>query len=129
MPARGAVHELLESDVELQALGVEAVYGSNSIDSPEEQCFVVIRWEPSEGVFSDRGVDRCSVWAHDKERDYGRIDKILDRARAILNAAVHVAGADGYTLTQARWTGFGPDLVDGGFHTITRYADFTVVSR
>lgn len=129
MPARAAVQSLLESDVQLQNIGVEAVYGSNSIDTPKEDLFVVVRWEPTQLAFKKKGTDRCSIWAHDKNRDYTRIDKVLQRIKDLLTDTVHRAGGDGWTMTLATWNGEGPDLVDGGFHTVTRYADFTVVSR
>lgn len=129
MPARAAVHELIENDLELESLGVEAVYGSNSIDTPAEKLFVVIRWDATPVAFKSTGADRCSIWAHDKNRDYTRIDKVLQRIKDLLTEAVHHEGGDGWTMTLASWNGEGPDLVDGGFHTVTRYADFTVVSR
>lgn len=129
MPARSALHSLVEADTELATIGVEAVYPSNAVDTPAEELFIVIRWEPTELAFKQVGSDRCTIWAHDKQRDYGRIDKILQRLREILPATVHRDGGDGWVMTCAEWEGEGPDLFDGGYNTITRYADFTVVSR
>lgn len=129
MPARAAVQSLLETDAELATIGVEAVYGSNSIDTPGEGLFIIIRWDATPVAFKTTGPDRCSIWAHDKNRDYTRIDKVLARVKSLLTATTHRDGGDGWTMTLAEWNGEGPDLVDGGFHTVTRYADFTVVSR
>lgn len=129
MPARAAVHSLLSTDQQLTDIGVQTVYGSNSIDTPGEDFFIVVRWDPTQAAFKTTGRDRCSIWAHDKNRDYTRIDKALQRIKDLLTGTTHRAGGDGWTMTLAEWNGEGPDLVDGGFHTVTRYADFTVVSR
>lgn len=129
MPARAAVQSLLETDTELQSIGVEAVYSSNAVDTPEESMFVIIRWDASVGAFKSVGSDRCSIWVHDVNRDYTRIDEALRRIKELLVGTIHRPGGDGWTMTLATWNGEGPDLFDGGFHTVTRYSDFTVLSR
>ena len=129
MPARAAVHSLLVEDTVLQSMGVEVVYGSNSVDTPGEDFFLVVRWEQTQTAFKTVGSDRVSIWAHDKGRDYTRIDKALTHVKELLTSTVHREGGDGWTMTLATWNGEGPDLMDGGFHTVTRYSDFTVVSR
>jgi len=129
MAARAAVQSLLQDDTDLLALGVQTVYASNAVDTPEEDCFLVVRWESTTAAFKTTGSDRVSIWAHDKNRDYGRINEALRRIKNLLTEAVHVEGADGWTMTLAEWNGEGPDLLDGGFDTVTRYSDFTVVSR
>lgn len=129
MTPRAAVQSLLENDAELQTIGVETVYGSNSIDTPAEDLFIVISWSGDVPAFKNIGPDRCSVWAHDKNRDYGRIDKVLKRVQDLLTETIHRPGEDGVTMTLAEWNGDGPDLTDDGFGTVTRFSDFTVVSR
>lgn len=129
MPARAALQALLEGDSGLTELGVEAVYPTNAVDTPAEDLFIIIRWDPTTVAFKQRGTDRVAIWVHDRQRDYGRIADCLVRMRELLPAQVHLVGADGYTLTTAEWLGEGPDLFDGGYGTVTRYVDFTVVSR
>lgn len=129
MAARAAVQTLLEADEALQGLGVGAVYAADSVDTPGEDCFLVIRWQPSTWIFKGKATDRFTVWAHDVEHDYGRIQDVLERVKTILDGAFHVAGDDGWVLTQADWRGEGPDLTDQGYNTRTRYADFQAVSR
>lgn len=129
MSARAAVQSLLEGDGQLAGLGVQTVYAGNSVDTPEEECFLVVRWEDKTAAFGSTASGRCSIWAHDKSRDYGRINEVLIRLRTLLVGTVHRSGEDGWTLTLAEWLGEGPDLFDGGFGTVVRYADFTVVSR
>lgn len=129
MSARAALQTLLEGDSVLQAIGVGAVYPTNSVDTPEEDLFVIIRWDPTTVAFGAHGTDRFTVWAHDKEKDYGRITQVLNRCRVLIPAQTHLRGADGWVLTTADWLGEGPDLYDGGYETLTRYADFQAVSR
>lgn len=129
MTARAAVHTLVSTDVEIGDIGVQNTYAANSVDSPPEELFVIIKWEPTTKAFKKRGIDRVTVWVHDRQRDYGRIDSVLARLKDLLPDAVHVAGTDGWTLTTADWLGEGPDLFDSGYQTVTRWAEFSVVSR
>lgn len=105
------------------------MYPTNSVDTPGEDLFVVIRWDPTNAVFGVHGTDRFTVWVHDKQKDYGRITDCLNRLRDLIPAQTHLVGADGWVLTTAKWLGEGPDLYDGGYETLTRYADFQSVSR
>ena len=133
MPARAAVQQLVALDPVLGngpgGIGVENVYAANSVDTPPEQLFIIIKWEPTTVVFKTTGTDRISVWVHDKDRDYTRIGQALERLKTILTDAVHVSGEDGWVLTTAEWRGESPDLYDGGYETVTRFAEFDVVSR
>lgn len=133
MVARAAVYSLLQDDGTLSSLGVDAVYPTNSIDTPPEYCFLVIRWEVQSVTFGDQagriGPARATIWAHDRDKDYGRISDVLDCIENLLTATVHRAGEDGWTLTQADCTGQGPDLYDDGYDTCTRYSEFNIVSR
>jgi hypothetical protein len=129
MPARAALQTLLEEDVPLAEIGLQAVYPTNAVDTPAEDLFLVIRWDPTSPAFKTTGSDRVQIWCHDTQRDYGRITQVLERLKVLLPGTVHLQGADGYSLTTAEWNGEGPDLFDGGYNTVTRYADFTVVSR
>lgn len=129
MPARAALQSLLETDPRLVELGVGAVYPTNAVDTPPDELFVIIRWDPTDLAFKTRGRDRVQIWVHDVQRDYGRIGECLARLRELIPEQVHRAGEDGWVITTAEWLGEGPDLFDGGYNTVTRYADFTVVSR
>lgn len=133
MNARAAVHQLLSSDAMLATLGVEGVFAANSADSEDVAglgCFLVVRWEDSLRAFGTRAQVPLVVWAHDHGRDYGqRIQPALERVKDLLGGAVHLAGADGFTLTLAEWQGDSGDLFDDGYNTITRYSTFGAVSR
>jgi len=129
MSARAALQTLLEEDETLLDLGVGAVYPTNSVDTPAEDLFIVIVWQPTAAAFGSTGTDRFTVWCHDKQRDYGRINDVLAHLKTLVPEQVHLVGADGWVLSTASWLGEGPDLYDGGYETLTRYADFQGVSR
>lgn len=130
MTARGSVFQLLSNDVELAGLGVQNTYGANSVDAPAEDLFLIIRFEDKQRAFGRRGAERMAVWAHDSSGgDYGRIDAVLERVKDLVESVVHHEGPDGWTLTTATWAQDGPDLVDDGYKTVTRWAEFAVVSR
>lgn len=130
MNARGSVFGILIGDAVLRDdLGVETVYASGSVDTPQENRFVILRWETSDRAFGVEGRDRLLVWVHDRTDDYGPVDLALNRCRDLLQAAVHVSGADGVTLSQADWYERSGDLRDGGYHTVTRWDAYTVVGR
>lgn len=129
MAARASVVSLLEGDPVLAGLGFSTVYGSNAVDTPEEDKFIILRWEEEDQQIQNHGPQRLSVWLHDRDQDYAAIDKGLRRIRHLLDGAVHVEGADGWILTCSDWRGDSQDLVDDGFGTQTRNAAFDVVSR
>lgn len=126
MAPRAAVQSLLAGDT---TLGVEKVYSTNSVDTPEEEFFAILQWGTTTPAFNRVGSDRLTVWLHDRQRDYGRINKGLTRVADLLTGTIHRAGGDGITLSTAEWLGESQDLFDGGYNTITRYAEFAVVSR
>ena len=129
MAARAALQSLLEGDQPLIDLGVTTVYPTNSVDTPPDSLFLIVRWDPTTRAFGSKGQDRVQIWAHDKSHDYGRVSACLARLRDLLPAAVQLPGADGWTFVTAEWRGEGPDLYDDGYQTVTRFADFTLVSR
>jgi hypothetical protein len=118
--------QIVEGDA---GLGLQAVYATNSVDTPAEEWFAVIVWGVSTKSYGTTGSDRVAVWFHDKQKDYGRINRALERLKQLLGATVGFAGADGIVLSAAEWNGEGPDLRDDGYGTLTRYAEFTTISR
>lgn len=126
MQPRGALQTLLEDDTEL---ALEAVYPTNAVDTPAEEWFAVITWGTSTPSFGTTGSERCQVWFHDTDRDYGRITRALTRLKQLLEDTVGLEGADGIVLSVAEWNGEGPDLRDDGYGTVTRYGEFTTISR
>lgn len=129
MSARAALQGLLEGDEVLQGLGLGAVYPTNSVDTPPEEFFAVIRWGTKTAAFGVTGDDRFQVWFHDRQKDYGRISDALRHIKTLVPAQIHLPGDDGWVLSTSVWLGESDDLYDGGYETLTRYADFRGVSR
>lgn len=128
MAARAALYSLLETDPYLSSL-FPRVYAQNSVDTPPEQRFIVIRWEQGDRVFGNHLSERVSIWFHDKDFHYEAIQQGVDRLREISSEVIHREGADGNVLTCLDWISVGPDLADDGFHTRTKWVNLLVVSR
>lgn len=129
--SRAAFFTLLSTDPILSGI-FSAFYGSNSADDPPDQ-FVVIHWEdmPSGALSRERsfGPQIVTVWFHDHDRTYELVNAGIIRTKAILDAAVHVPGVDGWTITQCDWQGDSGDLWDDGYQTVTRNTSYRVVAR
>ena len=128
MTARAAVQTLLETDLILGGIGVGAVYGAMSVDTPPEDLFLTVHWDEQNIAFKQHGPETLVIWVHDRRRDFGRIDAVIERMILILEDAMHLEGVDG-TLTTARWTGTSRDLFDDGYSTVTKNVSFAAVSR
>lgn len=132
--SKAAVYQLIEDDTQLTSLGLatDAVQLAGSMDTPLQRPFIAIQWqEMPQGLSWDRpyGPRRLTIWVHDTPGDYQRIDSIITRLKKLLTESVHVAGADGLTLTQCDWRGDSADLQDDGHDTFTRNSSFDVVAR
>jgi hypothetical protein len=128
MTARAAVQMLLETDPVLETIGVGAIYGANSVDTPSEDLFMTVHWDERNVQFQQHGPETLVIWVHDRQRDFGRIDAAIERMIIILEGAVHLSGDDGI-LTMARWTATSRDLFDDGYNTVTKNVSFAAVSR
>ena len=124
MVARAALFSLLENDPELPV-----VYGSGGVDTPPEEPFIIIRWELHTAEFIGHGPSSVLVWAHDKQPNYDRVDRILERVEYLLGEVTHLPGSDGWDLTQAKVTERSGDLYDDVFRTCTRYLGVRASSR
>jgi len=134
MAARAAVVDILGTDPQLNMLGFEAdaISSSNATDTPSrDKPFVVVHWDDMP-LSGGRPVHMVSIWFHvpkDHEQDYGRIDMAIIRTTEIMTSAEHVEGDDGWSLTSASFTGASPDLLDDGYNSLTRYAQFRCACR
>lgn len=135
MVARAAIVTLLANDAEINSLGltVNDIYGPNSVDSPDrDRMFIVIRVDDEPKAFVGKSIYIVSLWAHSPKSlgsDMTSVDALLVRIQEVLEAAEHVAGADGWTLTSASWQGSSGDFVDDGYHTNTRYSTYRLACR
>lgn len=132
--SRVAVHELLVNDVVLSAppfsIG-DKVFPSytmrGSRQPPPDGFFLIERWE--ETLDTIGRIEVLTLWAHRSRSagvDFSLQKQILERCRNLLESAVHLEGSDGSVMSQAKFKGMGPDVMDEGYDTTTKYAVFEV---
>lgn len=131
MSARAAIYTLIVENLDLRDAGLaeDAVLVTQAVDTPTDRPFLIIRWEEVTPSFGRISTQRLSVWVHDHAQDYTRVNTLLEMVKDILLGAVHVAGEDGWILTQADWRGDSGDLVDLDYGTVMRSTSFDVVAR
>jgi hypothetical protein len=135
MSARAAVFSLLANDPDLNMVGISAenIWPAQSIDTAPRTggVFLILRWEEQTIVYAQTGSEVLTVWAHcprESSTDYVPLLMVLERVTKVLTEATHVVGEDG-VLTCVEYNGLSADLDDEGYHTITKNAAYTVVSR
>ena len=134
---RAAIYESLSTDPALLALlGGEAnVFPNWGFDTVpvDNKPFIIIRFGNLEsGKGHHRGPRVVSFWAHYPKAvssDFGLVDAMLKEVDRIISGMEHVPGGDGYTVTTTLKQGEGSDFYDDSYRTITRSADYLVLSR
>jgi hypothetical protein len=126
MGVRDEVWDALAHDSVLNSLGITSdnLYpGLMTPDSPPQDLFVVLRW----GV-TDRGpgrnagsVENLSVWAYNRQTDYGPILDVLSRCRTVL-LGIRGPGA----IIQVDYRGDSEDLWDDGYRAVTRNSTYQI---
>jgi hypothetical protein len=137
---RAAIFNLLATDPILSVdfqIGPDRIWPTKSLDTaPRSGYFLVLRWGEKEDILTDADIDThgpesLTVWVHRARTDgidFVGHKRILERVRAILTSAHHVAGEDG-TFTLAKSQGTSPDFEDGVFGTTTKNATFRILGR
>jgi hypothetical protein len=121
------VFQAITGDSEMQSMGIGGVNSfAGDVDTPEYRPFLQLRWGRN-----DVGLDvvtrrTVNIWVHDEGGDYGRIDSIILRLRALLPTLEGQDNGSGH-LMAVEWTGDSEDLADDGHKTITRYTSFSLV--
>lgn len=137
--SRAAVFNLLTEDPELNDLGINSdtvFHNWSSEERPSNtSAFAILRWENEEkpiwGSEKERNVRRLTLWVHwprELTNDFNRVTEVLERADEVLGAARDVPGDDGYSLSFVDFGGRSADIVDEGFNTITRNANYGIYS-
>lgn len=134
--SRAAIYQAISNDTELNEMGIDEdhVFPNYSLDgSPSRESFVILRWEEQRlNASVRRGPQRLTVWAHspvERSTDFSDLDRILARIKEVLEPMEQVEGEDGFVVTSVRFTGFGGDLKDPGYNTITKNSAFEVLFR
>lgn len=134
--SRTAVYQAIITDEDLNDLDIDedTVFPNYTKDeSPVRgKPFLILRWEERPMRGNLQGPQILTVWAHwpkEDSTDYSKLDEILKRITDVLVAMEHVNGGDGNIVTSVRFTGYGRDLLDPGYQTITKNSAFEVQFR
>lgn len=126
---RELIVQAIVNDSTLNGLGINDDSSfAVDVDTPQERPFLQLRWGGNEPALSQTEVGRrtLTLWVHDQPGDYGRIDTIILRLRAILPTLEGQNNGLGY-LIAAEWSGDSEDLSDDGHRTIARWTSFSLV--
>jgi hypothetical protein len=123
MTLRTVVFDALKTDSQLNGLGItSASLYPAATDSPKERLFMVTVWgvtTPGPGRDSTVALEDLTLWAYNRDRDYGEIVDILKRARAVVLGLERTPVSPGWTLG-VNWLGSSVDLWDDAYQAATR---------
>jgi len=126
---RAVIRTAILADSALQTLGIADGNHvlSGDVDSPAVRPFINLKWGTTNPApFGSMAQQTILVaWVHDNPNDYERIDAILRRLRVLIPSLVGLQDVNDY-VSQAAWTGDGPDLKDDGHRTIVRVGNYTL---
>jgi hypothetical protein len=126
---RALIFQAIIGDATLNSLGITS--GSSfavDVDTPRQRPFLQLRWGINDIGLNKTPVTRraLTIWVHDSPGDYGRIDTIILRLRALLPTLEGQSNGLGH-LMAVEWTGDSEDLTDDGHETITRNTGYSLV--
>lgn len=126
MGVRDQVWAVLASDPGLASLGIDATNmypGMMTPDTPAGDLWVVLRWGVTDvGPGRDAGrVENLSIWAYNRQSDYGPILDVLARCKAVL-LGISGPGA----IIQVDYRGDSEDLWDDGYRAVTRNSSYRI---
>lgn len=127
---RQYVYGLLVAAPGLEEAGYEpgSISPNFTPDAPEGERFLVLRW----GVTSP-GIGRVnhvtlSVWAYNRQADYGPISDVLKLVKAQLETLPGAVMAPGESVLAVRSGGDSDDLYDDGYRAYTRWCSHTITA-
>jgi hypothetical protein len=136
--AHAAVFRLLSTDLRLTSdwsIDASRVWPSYAIDTAMRTgYFLVLKWEEvgrEPGFDNEHGAEVLTVFCHrtkSEVADFGNHRIILNRVITVLKNAIQVPGDDG-VLNQAFPQGMSGDITDEIYGTLTKSAEFSVLSR
>lgn len=138
MSARAAFAESLWADPVLNAAGLNddtIFHNYSSEERPRDDGpFVIMRYgAQNRPAFRDvKSPEPVTVWVHWPivlTNDYEKLIKILDRIDEVAGEIRDVPAHDDYILSFVEIGGRSADLVDDGFATITKNADYQLHSQ
>lgn len=126
---RKLVYQALTSSLPLVAeIPIARWLQAGAADHQPVRPFAVIRIVDGPPSISKAVQPNLQIWVHDNRGSYTKIDAIIELIKAAFTAALPLEDSTS-RLVDANWTGDGPDLVDDGFNTNTRFTNFTLTGR
>lgn len=109
----------------------DAIFGAGPIDEPPGfRPFIELRFSgPFRGPFPGVSYTNLTVWVHDDPGDYMRIDAVIALVKDALSGVEREKQVSEANAVCARWLGDSDDLVDDGYHTISRNAVFQLSKK
>lgn len=129
MSMRSLVMQAIINDPEMNLLGIDNLSAfAVDVDTPEDRPFLQLRWGRNDVALSKTEIGRrtLTIWVHDQPGDYGVIDSVIFRLRALLPTLAGQSNGLGH-LTAVEWSGDSEDLADDGHRTIARNSSFVLV--
>jgi hypothetical protein len=136
--SRAAFITALFNDPQLNSLGLNQdtiFHNYSSEERPRDNGpFLILRWgitAPPRFNGAVKSPESVRVWCHwplQVTNDYTKIINVLDRVDYVVTQLRDVTGSDGYTLSFVTVGGRSEDLIDDGFGTITKNAEYQVHS-
>lgn len=128
MSKRSLVYAALTADAQLvAAIPAERWLQQGAVDRAPIRPFAIIAMQEVGTTAVRSAQPRCMVWVHDDRGSFLRIDEILARVKVVLEGLEAEDSTD--RIVDVRWDGDSPDLVDPGYDTNTRNAQFTITGR
>lgn len=135
MSVRNLVYELLKNDAQLTAMGygAGALFTNFTMDSPAARLekWLTIRWGVADAPVGRDAQARpvnMSLWAYNRQKDYGPIQQALYRARQVLLPVVGMPQPGGGHMVACDWSGTSEDLWDDVYEAIMRGENYRVVT-
>lgn len=128
MSKRQMVYAALTSDATLLSkIAADRWVQQGAMDTARHRPFALIAMNEVNTTPVYSGQTRCTVWVHDDRGSYVQIEEILERVKAVMTALTAEDSTD--RIVHVSWDGDSPDLVDPGYDTNTKYAQFTITGR
>ena len=137
--SRAAFIEALYSDSDLNDVGLDEDTIFHNFSSEERPSdtgpFAILRWgirPPPRFGGTVKSPETVRIWIHwpiQVTNDYQKIVSIFDHIDDLTKELNDVPGSDGYTLSFVTIGGRSEDLIDDGFGTITKNAEYELHSQ
>lgn len=127
---RQAVYALLKAAPGLEAAGYpeESVSPNFTVDGPEGDRFLVLRWGTTTRGIGAVNQVRLQVWVYNRQPDYLPIVQALKVVKAALPTLAGVRMAAGESVLAVEYGGDSDDLFDDGYQCYTRWCSHTITA-